>query len=87
MLIDGYMLGFLATTSLVAAIFFLRFWRRTRDFLFFAFACAFFFQAVGSTLNVLLGEPNVVRSWFYIAQLCTYLLILGAILRKNRRAR
>jgi hypothetical protein len=87
MLLDGFMLGFVATTSLVAAMFFLRFWKRTRDFLFFAFACAFFFQAVGSTLNVLLGEPNVVRSWFYIVQLCTYLLILGAILRKNRRAR
>ena len=87
MLFDGFMLGFVATTSLVAAMFFLRFWRRTRDFLFAAFSIAFFVQAVTSAASVFLSQPNGVRSWFYIGQLCTYLLILAAILRKNRRPR
>jgi hypothetical protein len=87
MLFDGFILGFVATSSLVAAMFFLRFWHRTRDFLFIAFSIAFFFQALTSAASVFLSQPNGVRSWFYTGQLCTYLLILAAILRKNRRAR
>ena len=87
MLFDGFILGFVATTSLVASMFFLRFWHRTRDFLFIAFSIAFFFQGVTSTASVFLSQPNGVRTWLYIGQLCTYLLILAAILRKNRRAR
>lgn len=87
MLFDGFMLGFVATASLVAAMFFLRFWRRTHDFLFLAFSIAFFFQAVTSAASVFLSQPNGVRTWLYLGQLCTYLLILTAILRKNRRAR
>ena len=87
MTFDGFMLGFVATASLVAAMFFLRFWRRTRDFLFLAFAIAFLYQAVSSTHTVFVSHPNGVNGWFYFVQLCTYLLILAAILAKNRRAR
>jgi hypothetical protein len=87
MLFDGFTLGFVATASLVAALFFLRFWRRTGDLLFVAFALAFLCQALTCTANVFLANPNGVSSWFYIAQLSTYLLILAAILAKNRRAR
>jgi hypothetical protein len=86
-LFDGFMLGFVATASLVAAMFFLRFWYRTHDFLFFAFAVAFLFQAATSLASVFLRKPDGVSPWLYIGQLCTYLLILAAILRKNRRAR
>jgi hypothetical protein len=84
---DGFMLGFVATASLVAAMFFLRFWHRTRDFLFLAFAIAFLYQAISSTGSVFLAQLNSVNEWFYFVQLCTYLLILAAILAKNRRAR
>ena len=87
MLFDGFILGFVATCSLVAGMFFLRFWHRTRDFLFIAFAIVFLFQALTSTASVFMSQPNGVRSLFYLGQLCTYLLILAAILRKNRRPR
>jgi len=87
MLFDGFILGFVATSSLVAGMFFLRFWSRTRDFLFLAFAIVFLFQALTSTASVFLRQPNGVSSWFYAGQLCTYLLILVAILRKNRGPR
>ena len=87
MLFDGFMLGFVATSSLVAAMFFFRFWYRTHDSLFIAFSIAFFFQALTSAVSVFLSQPNGVRTWLYVGQLCTYLLILAAILRKNRRLR
>jgi hypothetical protein len=87
MMIDGYILGFIATASLVAAMFFVRFWWRTRDFLFLAFATAFVFQAIASTATIFTGDPTGVKPSMYILQICTYLLILAAILLKNRRAR
>jgi uncharacterized membrane protein HdeD (DUF308 family) len=86
MLIDGFSLGFLATASFVVAMFFLRFWVRTRDFLFLAFAIAFAFEAISRTAMVFMNHPDS-SSWIYIVRLCTYLLLMGAILRKNRRAR
>ena len=87
MLLDGYVLGFLATASFVAGVFFLRFWWRTRDFLFIAFATVFLFQTIASTSLVFTGDPNRLRPWMYAVQIATYLLILLAILAKNRRAR
>lgn len=87
MLIDGYVLGFAATASLVAAMFFMRFWWKTRDFLFMSFAVAFLYQAIASTATVFEIHPSGVNSWMYLVQIGTYLLILAAILSKNRSAR
>lgn len=86
MLIDGFSLGFLATASLVVAMFFLRFWTRTRDFLFLAFAIAFAVEAGMRVAMVFMNLPDA-NSGVYIARLASYLLVLGAILRKNRSAR
>ncbi|HEY4009769.1 MAG TPA: DUF5985 family protein [Acidobacteriaceae bacterium] len=87
MLIEGFSLGFLATASLVAAMFFLRFWRKTHDFLFLAFAIAFGAEAVTRTIMALKGIPDTGYSWIYVERLLEYLFILFAILSKNRRAR
>jgi hypothetical protein len=89
MLLDGFIFGLIATTSLVAALFFLRFWHRTRDLLFAAFALAFLFQGGTAIAMVYIHDanPDSFHSWMYVTQLCTYLLILAAILRKNRGAK
>jgi uncharacterized membrane protein HdeD (DUF308 family) len=86
MLIEGFSQGFIATASLVAAMFFLRFWTRTRDFLFMAFAVAFAAEAVTRMITVLKGIPDTNYSWVYLERLFEYLFILVAIVRKNRRA-
>lgn len=85
-MIEGFSLGFLATASLVAAMFFLRFWRRTRDFLFLAFAIAFAAEAATRTIMALKNIPDTDYSWVYVERLLEYLFILFAILRKNRKA-
>jgi hypothetical protein len=82
---DGFILGFVATAALVAGMFFLRFWRRTHDILFLAFATAFLFQAAASTATVFMRNPIGVSFWFYLGQILTYLLIILAILSKNFR--
>lgn len=86
MLIEGFSQGFVATASLVAAMFFLRFWTRTRDFLFLAFAIAFAAEAATRTITVVRGIPSTNYSWVYVERLFEYLVVLFAILRKNRRA-
>ncbi len=58
MLIEGFSLGFLATASLVVAMFFLRFWRKTGDFLFMAFAIAFAAEAVTRTIMAMKDIPD-----------------------------
>jgi uncharacterized membrane protein HdeD (DUF308 family) len=86
-MIEGFSLGFVATASLVAAIFFLRFWKRTGDFLFLAFAISFGAEAITRTIMALKNIPDTNYSWVFAERLCEYLFILFAILRKNRRAR
>ncbi|HTV09967.1 MAG TPA: DUF5985 family protein [Candidatus Aquilonibacter sp.] len=86
MLIEGFSLGFVATASLVAAVFFLRFWTRTRDFLFLAFAISFGAEAVTRTIMALKDIPDTNYSWVFVERLFEYLFILFAILRKNRKA-
>lgn len=87
MLIDGFSLGFIATASLVVAMFFLRFWMRTRDFVFLAFAISFGAEAVTRTIMALRDIPDTSYSWVFVERLCAYLFILFAVLRKNRKAR
>lgn len=76
--------GALAAAFAVIALFFLRFWRRTGDRLFAFFALAFALLAVQ---RVLLG---VLREWgersvpLYGLRLVAFLLIIVAIIDKNR---
>jgi hypothetical protein len=71
----------------LAALFFLRFWRRTADGLFLAFAAAFLLLGTGQAL---LGLANIAveeRSWLYLFRLAAFAVILIAIVRKNRAMR
>jgi hypothetical protein len=81
---NALMLGAVAMASLVASLFFLRFWRQTRDRLFLLFSFAF---AVDAVTRILLGLANVSdeeEPFFYIARLITFGLIVLAIVDKNR---
>jgi hypothetical protein len=70
---------------LLAGLFFLRFWTRTRDPLFLAFAAAFCLLGIGQGLLALANIPVEERSWLYLFRLAAFALILVAIIRKNRR--
>ena len=68
----------------VAGLFFLRFWRGTRDRFFLAFAGAFWLLALQSA-TVLGDIPDEARSWTYLLRLAAFLLIIAAIVLKNRK--
>lgn len=84
-MINGFLLGVVVTALLIAAAFFLKFWRQTRDNLFLGFAAAFLIEACNRTAFLFLENPNDGHPLIYTIRLLSYLLILGAIVHKNRR--
>jgi hypothetical protein len=83
MLSADFFSGMIAMGFAVCAVFFLRFWRRTRDSLFLVFSIAFLLLALNQALTTLLGLPLEERSWLYLLRLAAFLIIIGAIVRKN----
>jgi uncharacterized membrane protein HdeD (DUF308 family) len=82
-MIQGFLLGVIATSSVVAGVFFLKFWRRTRDTLFLAFGIAFLIEALNRAAVLFIEKPNEGSPWIYVVRLFAFLLILAAILNKN----
>lgn len=80
-----FLSGAITFGVLAAALFFLRFWRDTRDSLFLAFAIAFVLFGVAQSILALSAIPDEQRSWVYLVRLAAFLLIVAAVLRKNRR--
>ena len=84
--LTAFLYGLTAMGFLVAGLFFLRFWKRTRDGLFLAFAVAFWLFALNQTLVALLGVPREEQSLIYLLRLAAFVLIIVAVLRKNVRS-
>ena len=80
---DIFLLGFIAATSLVTALFFVRYWRDARDPLFLAFAAFFGIQGIVHSAVLLLSRPNEGNVWLFLMRLLSVLSVLGAILWKN----
>jgi peptidoglycan/LPS O-acetylase OafA/YrhL len=79
--------GAIALAYSVAALFFLRFWKETRDRLFAMFAIAFAVLAANRVLLSYVAEPHEARTWHYLVRLLAFLLILAAVVDKNRGRR
>lgn len=82
----AFVSGLITMGFVVAGLFFLRFWRRTKDWLFVAFAAAFWLLALNQTLLVLsTASIEEERSWLYLLRLLSFAIIIAAIWFKNRR--
>ena len=79
----AYVSGAITMGQLIAGLFFLRFWTRTRDRLFLAFAAAFWLLALNQGIIALAGIPREEQSWVYVLRLGAFLLIIMAIVSKN----
>jgi hypothetical protein len=80
MLMGAIVLGFL-----VAGLFFLRFWRSTRDRFFLCFAASFWLEGVNRLLLGLTRQEDEARPLYYLIRVAAYALIVFAIWDKNRR--
>ena len=68
---------------LVAALFFARFWKKTGDRLFVAFAIAFVLLALNQALAQWLGAADERVGYTYLLRVLGFVLILAAIVDKN----
>jgi uncharacterized membrane protein HdeD (DUF308 family) len=75
--------GAIAMGSLVIALFFLRFWRNTRDRFFLYFALSFAIEGVHRVYSALNDNGGEGSPLHYLIRLLAYGLILWAILEKN----
>ena len=79
-----FLSGLITAGYLVSGLFFLRFWVRTKDVLFLAFAAAFMLLAANQGLLVLSGIEAEDRTWLYLLRLAAFSLILWGIWLKNK---
>lgn len=76
--------GAVTMASCIAALFFLRFWRQTRDGFFLYFAAAFALDAATRFVLTVGDLSEETEPLVYLARLITFCLIIVAIVRKNR---
>jgi uncharacterized membrane protein len=83
-MIEGFLLGIIFTTSLTVGVYFLKFWRRTGDLLFLAFSAAFTIEGLNRIGFLFIERPNEGSPIIYLVRLLAFLLIIVAIVWKNR---
>jgi membrane-associated PAP2 superfamily phosphatase len=85
--IAGFITGALTAGYLVAALFFLKFWRRTRDRLFATFAAAFVLMAINQAAPLAFNIADERVAAVYLLRLAAFVLIIAAVLAKNLKRR
>jgi hypothetical protein len=81
-----FLSGAVTCAYLLAAGFFLRFWRRTADRFFVAFAAAFLLFALNQLLAVALAVVSEPTSLIYALRVLGFVVIIVAIVDKNVRS-
>jgi hypothetical protein len=82
---NAFVYGAITMGYAIACLFFLRFWRTTRDRLFAIFAASFGILGIHRIVLFASDDPAEAQPLVYAARLAAYVLILFAILDKNRR--
>ena len=82
-----FLQGVAATGAWASGLFFLRFWRQSHDRLFAFFAVAFWLLALTWFLLALFHPDEDSRPYVYGIRLVAFILIIVAIVNKNRSAR
>ena len=80
-----FLSGLLVMGYAVAAVFFGRFWRDTRDRLFLYFSAGFALLAVQRAALALAVIRDLPTTAYHVLRLMAFLLILAAIVHKNRQ--
>ena len=78
-----FLAGAVTLAYFLAAIYFLRFWRKTSDRLFLNFALAFLLFALNQFVVSVLWTADERHSYAYVLRILGFVLILLAIADKN----
>ena len=82
-----FLWGALAMSSVIAALFFLRFWRESRDRLFVFFFLAFSMLASNWIGLAVMQSAAESRHKVLLLRLFAFVLIILGVIDKNRRTR
>jgi Family of unknown function (DUF5985) len=82
-----YVWGVLATGSLMVAMFFLHYWRSSRERLFVFFSAAFALMALQWTASALSGTDEARHAYLLILRILAFVCIIAGVLERNRRDR
>ena len=77
------LIGAIAMACLTAGLFFLRFWKDTKDRFFLFFAISFLVEGLNRFALAITGNPNEDQPFFYFVRFLSFLVILIAIADKN----
>jgi len=80
-----FVAGMMSAGYAMAGLFFLRFWTRTRDTLFAAFAVAFWLMALNQAVAGFSRHAHAENSAAYLLRLAAFVLIIFAVLGKSGR--
>jgi len=81
------LLGVMAMASFTITLIFLRFWVKTRDRFFGFFAAAFAIAGAGRVIQALVPQSDDQAPLIYLTQLLAFVMIIYAIVDKNRSLR
>lgn len=79
-----FLSGAIMMACWVVGLFFLRFWKKTKDRLFLIFAAAFWMLTVERLILAMLNKENEIYSFVYIIRFFAFVFIIWAIIDKNR---
>lgn len=68
----------------VIGIFFLKFWKKTRDQLFLKFSIAFWLLGLERWLLLWINPADETRTYVYLVRLVAFTLIIFGIVEKNK---
>ncbi len=79
------LIGAIAACCFIAALFFLRFWKTTKDIFFLFFALSFLIECANRVSLALFFDLTEGSPIYYLIRFISYSFIIFAILQKNRR--
>ena len=85
-MLKPFLSGAIAMACFAIALFLFRFWRRTGDRLFLMFGAAFLLMIVERIILVAIGSSHEFVAYVYLVRLFAFVLIIAAIVDKNRKA-
>lgn len=71
--------------SLIAALFFFKFWSKTEDRFFGFFALAFSLFAIERCFLAIIDPTNEAQPFVYSFRMLSFLIIIWAVIDKNRK--
>lgn len=82
--LSTFLSGIHMATFAAAGLFFLKFWKGSRDQFFLLFGLACWLLSVERVFEIFASSDYNVRSPLYLFRIVAYGLMLWAIIRKNR---